>query len=57
MINPFKAVKWTVGCLFAAANASDCARGPAKIGAALLTPIVAPIAFVTAFFQKGDSKP
>jgi hypothetical protein len=52
MKNPFKAVGSVVGGIFTSASQSDCAPGPAKLGAALITPIVAPVVFVAAFFQK-----
>ena len=56
MKNPFKAAGGAVAGMFAAARSSDCAPGPAKFGAVLVTPIVAPVAFVAAFFQKSDKK-
>jgi hypothetical protein len=57
MINPFKAAGSAVSGMFSAAASSDCAPGPAKLGAAIVTPIVAPVAFIAAFFQKGKPKP
>ncbi len=39
--------------LFTSADQCDYfAHGPLKVGAVLVTPIVAPIAFVSALFQK-----
>lgn len=57
MVNPFKAARAAVSDLFLNAESSDCAPGLAKISAAIATPLVAPVAFVAALFQKGDPKP
>lgn len=52
MINPFKAVVSDVGSMFQAARGSDCAPGPATVGVVILTPVVAVVSFVSAFFIK-----
>jgi hypothetical protein len=56
MTNPFQASKQAVATLFHEANGSDCARGMAVTGAVLLTPVVAPVAFVLAMFIKKKDK-
>jgi hypothetical protein len=55
MRDPFKAAGSAVGAMFSAARGSDCARGPATFGAVLVTPIVAPAAFIAALFQKKEN--
>jgi hypothetical protein len=42
--------------MFSAARASDCAPGPATFGAVIVTPIVAPAAFIAAFFTASTKK-
>ena len=56
MVNPFKAAGSAVGGMFSAARASDCAPGPATFGAVIVTPIVAPAAFIAAFFTASTKK-
>jgi len=50
MLNPFKSVGSVIGGLWASADGSDCAPGPAKVGVVLLTPIVAPVVFIGSLF-------
>lgn len=52
MKNPFKAAGDAVSGLYSAAAESDCAPGPAKAAVVCIAPIVAPVAFIAAFFQK-----
>jgi hypothetical protein len=57
MKNPFKASGSAVSGMFAAADGCDFFdHTTLKVGAVLATPIVAPVAFVAAFFQ-GQEKP
>lgn len=57
MKNPFTAVGKTVSGMWKDANESDVAPGLSKLGTAVvLVPIVAPITFIAAFFQKPDPK-
>jgi hypothetical protein len=53
MRNPFKVTGTTISEMFKSAKNSDTI-GPAlpTIGAVLITPIVAPVVFVTTFFKK-----
>jgi len=55
MINPFKAVGSTVGGMFQSDQNLDF-MGPTlpSIAAVLVTPIVAPVAFIAAFFTSKE---
>ena len=53
MVNPFTHAGKAVAGMFKAADECDFfAPTPLKVGATLITPIVAPVAFVSAFFKK-----
>lgn len=57
MRNPFKAVSKSVSGMFSAADGVDFFdHNTLKVGAVLITPIVAPVVFVAAFFQKPEVK-
>jgi hypothetical protein len=56
MKNPFKAVGNTIGGMFHSATHDDSAAPVYTTCAVLVTPIVAPIVFIAAFFQKADPK-
>lgn len=57
MRNPFKAVGSAVSGMFTAADGCDFFDPTTlKVGAVLVTPIVAPVAFVAALFQKAEGK-
>lgn len=56
MVNPFKHTAKTVAGMFASADQCDCFDPTTlKVGAVLVTPIVAPVAFLAAFLVKGRS--
>jgi hypothetical protein len=57
MNNPFKAVGGAVSGMFTSADQCDFFNPTMlKVGAVIVTPIVAPVAFIAAFFQKSDKK-
>jgi hypothetical protein len=56
VINPFKAAGSAISGMFSAARASDCAPGPATFGAVIVTPIIAPVAFIAALFAAKPKK-
>jgi hypothetical protein len=58
MRNPFKAAGSAVASMFKGTTMQDelPAVNPLTPFAVALTPIVAPVAFVAAFFQKPDAK-
>ena len=55
MKNPFKAAGSAVAGMYTSANQCDFFNPTAlKVGATLVVPIVAPVAFVAALFQAKD---
>jgi hypothetical protein len=57
MKNPFKAAGSAVSGMFSAADGCDFFDPTTlKVGAVIVTPIVAPVAFVAALFQKPDGQ-
>jgi len=57
MVNPFTHTGKAVAGMFNAADECDFFdHATLKVGAVIVTPIVAPIAFLSAFFTKGKSQ-
>jgi len=57
MVNPFTHTGKAAAGMFNAADECDFFdHATLKVGAVIVTPIVAPIAFLSAFFTKGKSQ-
>jgi hypothetical protein len=52
VVNPFKHVNTVVGGLYTDASNGDCAPGPAKAAVIVMSPVLVPVAFISALFIK-----